>query len=459
MTTTEARLTATPAQPAASHLRSTSTDPIDPERLRTEFPILDQEINGHPFVYLDSASTSQKPQVVLEAMDTYYREYNANVHRGIYTIGERATAEYEKAREDGEARRGRRRARDRVRAQRHRGDQPRRLLVGRKHIGRGDVIVLTEMEHHANPSRGRSWPRRRTPTSSSSRSPTTGSCVRHARRPAQAQAQARGVHPRANTLGTINPIEDMTPGPEAGALVLIDGAQAVPHIPVDIAAIGCALRVQRPQDARADRSGALWGRRSLEAMPPFLAGGEMIHEVHLRRSDWNAIPWKFEAGTPDIAAAIGLGAAADYLRALGMGRVAAHERELVTYALDTLEREVPGIVLYGPPAELRRRSTSRASTRTTLCRCSTGMGSRSGPATTARCRSTNGSTWRDRSRLVRRVHDEGRHRRAPPGSSRWSSCSGSRLRPLRAAFGPGPCCGVAPRRLRSPSNHASRTRR
>ena len=155
----------------------------------------------------------------------------------------------------------------------------------------------------------------------------------------------------SNTLGTINPVEDMTRrAHEAGALVLIDGAQAVPHIPVDVAATGADFYAFSGHKMLAPTgSGALWGRRALlEAMPPFMAGGEMIREVHLRRSEFNSIPWKFEAGTPDISAAVGLGAAADYLMDLGMDNVREHERELVAYALDVLPRAVPSIQLYGP---------------------------------------------------------------------------------------------------------------
>ncbi len=160
----------------------------------------------------------------------------------------------------------------------------------------------------------------------------------------------------SNMLGTLNPVEEMTRmAHEAGALVVIDGAQAVPHMPVDVKAIGCDFYAFSGHKAMAPTgSGVLWGRRELlEAMPPFMGGGDMIREVHLRRSEWNDVPWKFEAGTPDISAAIGLGVAADYLRALGMDRIRAHELELTAYALEVLPREVPGIELYGPSAELR----------------------------------------------------------------------------------------------------------
>jgi cysteine desulfurase/selenocysteine lyase len=154
----------------------------------------------------------------------------------------------------------------------------------------------------------------------------------------------------SNTLGTINPVAEMVAmAHEAGALVLVDGAQAVPHVPVDVQALGADFYVFSGHKMLAPTgSGALWARKELlEAMPPFMAGGEMIREVHLRRSEWNDVPWKFEAGTPDIAAAIGLGAAAEYLMTLGMGRVREHEQELLTYALVELQREIPSIQLYG----------------------------------------------------------------------------------------------------------------
>ncbi len=353
MTTTEARPTPAPVQPASTPTRTSTADPIDPERLRAEFPILDQEINGHPFVYLDSASTSQKPQVVLEAMDTYYREYNANVHRGIYTIGERATAEYEKARAKTARLVGVADAHEIVFARN--ATEAINLVAyswGRKHIGRGDVIVLTEMEHHANLVPWQLLAQEK--DADLEFIPITDDGI--LRQDVfdvllKLKPKLAAFTHVSNTLGTINPVEDMTRrAHEAGALVLVDGAQAVPHVPVDVAAIGCDFYAFSGHKMLAPTgSGALWGRRALlEAMPPFLAGGEMIREVHLRRSEFNDIPWKFEAGTPDISAAVGLGAAADYLRDLGMENVREHERELVAYAFEVLRREVPSIELYGP---------------------------------------------------------------------------------------------------------------
>jgi cysteine desulfurase/selenocysteine lyase len=332
--------------------------PLDPVALRADFPILDQEVFGHRLVYLDSAATSQKPRSVIEAVDAYYRHDNANVHRGIYQLSERATAAYEGARAkvarligapDPQAIVWTRNATEAI-----------NLVAyswGRRNIGRGDVIVLTEMEHHANLVPWQILAQEK--DADLEFIPITDDGIL---RQDVFDVLLR-LKPKlvafthvSNTLGTINPVEEMTrKAHEAGALVLVDGAQAVPHLPVDVAAIGCDFYTFSGHKALAPTgSGVLWGRRDLlEAMPPFMGGGDMIREVHLRRSEWNDVPWKFEAGTPDISAQIGLGVAADYLLELGMDRLRDHERELVTYALEMLPREVPGIEIYGPPAGLR----------------------------------------------------------------------------------------------------------
>jgi cysteine desulfurase/selenocysteine lyase len=286
-------------------------------------------------------------------MDTYYREYNANVHRGIYTIGEKATAEYEKARAKVARFLGVADAHEIVFARN--ATEAINLVAyswGRRNIGRGDVIVLTEMEHHANLVPWQLLAQEK--DADLEFIPITDDGILRQ----DVFDVLLKLKPKlvafthvSNTLGTINPVEDMTRrAHEAGALVLIDGAQAVPHIPVDVAATGADFYAFSGHKMLAPTgSGALWGRRALlEAMPPFMAGGEMIREVHLRRSEFNSIPWKFEAGTPDISAAVGLGAAADYLMDLGMDNVREHERELVAYALDVLPRAVPSIQLYGP---------------------------------------------------------------------------------------------------------------
>jgi cysteine desulfurase / selenocysteine lyase len=324
-----------------------------PKVIRGDFPILATESHGHPLVFLDSASTSQKPQSVVDAVNAYYTEYAANVHRGIYEIGERATAEYEKARvsvakfinaPDAHEVVFTRNATEAI-----------NLVAyswGRKHIGRGDAIVLTEMEHHANLVPWQILAQEM--DGDLEFIPITDDGVL---RQDVFEVLLR-LKPKlvafthvSNTLGTINPVVEMTRAAHAaGALVLIDGAQAVPHVPVDVQAIGADFYVFSGHKMLGPTgSGALWARRELlESMPPFMAGGDMIREVHLRRSEWNDIPWKFEAGTPDIAAGIGLGAAAEYLMGLGMDRVREHERELLVYAFEGLAREHADLDLYGP---------------------------------------------------------------------------------------------------------------
>jgi cysteine desulfurase/selenocysteine lyase len=331
---------------------------FDPHLIRRDFPILSTEVHRKPLVYLDSASTSQKPEVVLDAIDGFYRQYNANVHRGIYDIGERATAAYEEAR---------------IRVARFINAPDAHEIVftrnateainlvayswGHRNIGRGDAIVLTEMEHHANLVPWQLLVQEK--DGDLEFIPITDDGILRL----EVLEVLLRLKPKlvafthvSNTLGTINPIREIVEmAHAAGALVLIDGAQATPHVPVDVQAIGADFYAFSGHKMLGPMgSGVLWARRELlEAMPPFLAGGEMIREVHLRRSDWNDIPWKFEAGTPDVAAAIGLGVAADYLAGLGMDRVREHERDLVEYALETLPREIPEILLYGPPADVR----------------------------------------------------------------------------------------------------------
>jgi cysteine desulfurase/selenocysteine lyase len=332
---------------------------LDPVAIRRDFPILDQEIHGHRLVYLDSAASSQKPSVVIDAVDRYYREYNANVHRGIYTIGEKATAAYEAARAtvarfinapDSHEIVFTRNATEAI-----------NLVAyswGRRNIRRGDAIVLTEMEHHANLVPWQILVQEQ--DGDLEFIPITDDGLLRQ----DVYEVLLRLKPRlvafthvSNTLGTINPVREMVEQAHAaGALVLVDGAQAVPHVPVDVQALGADFYAFSGHKMLAPMgSGALWARRELlEAMPPFLAGGEMIREVHLRRSEFNAVPWKFEAGTPAVGDAIGLGVAADYLMDIGMDAVREHERDLVAYALEALPREIPAIELYGPLDPERR---------------------------------------------------------------------------------------------------------
>ena len=347
-------ITARPDDPAAAGDPRIRDGRLVPEVIRADFPILATSTShGMPLIYLDSASTSQKPQVVIDAVDAFYREYNANVHRGIYEIGERSTAAYERARAS-VARFVNAPDAHEIIFTRNATEAINLVAYswGRKNIDRGDAIVLTEMEHHANLVPWQLLAQER--DGDLEFIPITDDGVLRL----DVFEVLLRLKPKlvafthvSNTLGTINPVAEMTRmAHEAGALVLIDGAQAVPHVPVDIAAIDADFYVFSGHKMVAPTgSGALWARRELlEAMPPFLAGGEMIREVHLRRSEWNEIPWKFEAGTPDIAAAIGLGVAAEYLRELGMGRVREHERELLEYALPAIQAAHPDLALYGP---------------------------------------------------------------------------------------------------------------
>jgi cysteine desulfurase/selenocysteine lyase len=327
---------------------------LDPIALRADFPQFERDFDGRRLAYLDSAATSLKPRVVIDAVNDYNSRYTANVHRGIYTTGEEATAAYEAAR---------------TTTARFIGAKDRREIVfvrnateainlvayswGRREIGSGDTIVLTELEHHANLVPWQLLAQERDADLEFVAIDDDGRLNR------QSYEVLLRTRPKlvafthvSNGIGTITPVKEMVAmAHEAGALVLVDGAQAVPHLPVDVNDIGADFYVFSGHKVLGPTgSGALWARRELlESMPPFVAGGEMIREVHLRRTEFNDVPWKFEAGTPDIAAAIGLGAALTYLEGIGMAAVRAHERELTAYALDLLPQEVPGIVIFGPP--------------------------------------------------------------------------------------------------------------
>jgi len=334
------------------------THALDPRLIRTDFPILATTNRfGKPLIYLDSAATSQKPLTVIEAVDAYNSEYTSNIHRGIYELAERATTAYEGARAT-TARLINAPDEHEIVFVRNATEAINLVAYswGRRNIGRGDSIVLTEMEHHANLVPWQLLVQEKDGdlefvpiTDDGILRLEVFEVLLHLRPKLVAFTHV------SNMLGTINPVREMTEmAHAAGALVLIDGAQAVPHLPVDVQEIGADFYVFSGHKMLAPTgSGALWARRELlEAMPPFLSGGDMIREVHLRRSEWNEIPWKFEAGTPDIAAQIGMGAAAEYLLGLGMDAVRAHELEITRYAMEVLGG-VPGLELYGPAAEMR----------------------------------------------------------------------------------------------------------
>ncbi|MEM3382465.1 MAG: cysteine desulfurase [Nitrososphaerales archaeon] len=324
--------------------------PIDVEKIRKDFPIFNQKIKGMPYIYLDNAATSQRPNQVIKAMNDYYQMYNATIHRALYELGEKATDAYEESRE---------------KVAKFINASPEEVIFvrntteainlvayswGRSNIKEGDKILLTVMEHHSNII------------------------------PWQLLAKEKKAHLEfidiydngllkmdefekfigegirfmslvhvSNVLGTVNPVKKMVDyAHKNGVLVLIDAAQSAPHMPVDVHDIGCDfLAFSGHKMLGPTGIGVLYGKRELlENMGPFLGGGDMIKEVHLREASWNEIPWKFEAGTPNIAGAIGLGAAVDYLNNIGMENVKEHEKELTKYALDKMMR-IKGINIYG----------------------------------------------------------------------------------------------------------------
>ena len=326
---------------------------LNPVALRADFPIFDRDVGGRRLAYLDSAATALKPRVVAEAMSDYLTRYSANVHRGVYEIGEEATAAYEGARAKVASFIGASSPREIVMVRN--ATEAINLVAyawGRRNIGRADTIVATELEHHSNIVPWQMLTQEKdadlefVPFDEEGRLDQESFEVLLRTKP-----KLVAFTQVSNGIGTINPAREMVAkAHEAGALVLVDGAQSVPHQPVNVQELDCDFFVfSGHKTLGPPGSGALWARREiLEEMPPFMGGGEMIREVFLRHTVYNDVPYKFEAGTPDIAAAIGLGAAIDYLQDVGMEEVRAHEHELTEYALDMLPREVKTIRIHGP---------------------------------------------------------------------------------------------------------------
>lgn len=330
---------------------------LDVEALREQFPIFRRTVRGKRLIYLDSAATSQKPQCVIDAEREFYERYNANVHRGAYLIAEEATTAYEAAREK-VAKFINAPSKDCIVFTR--GTTEAINLVayswGWANLREGDEILLTEMEHHSNIV---PWQLIAERTGAKIKVvPITDDGLLDMEafdRLLTERVKIVAVTHVSNVLGTINPVQEICrKAHEVGAVVLVDGAQAAPHLPVDVQAIDCDFyALSGHKMCGPTGSGALYGRKELlEAMPPFLGGGEMIRTVTFERTTFNDVPYKFEAGTPAIAQAIGLGAAVDYLTKIGMERIRAHEVELVAYALEKL-REVDSIAIYGaaPPEQ------------------------------------------------------------------------------------------------------------
>ncbi|MEA2335590.1 MAG: cysteine desulfurase / selenocysteine lyase [Solirubrobacteraceae bacterium] len=326
--------------------------------LKADFPIFARKIGGRELVYLDSGATSQKPQSVIDAQAEHLRSHNANVHRGVYALAQEADAAYDQAR---------RKVASFV------GAQPQTTIFtknvteainlvayswGRANVGAGDAVLITQMEHHANLVPWQVLCRERSAELRYLEVDERGelSLQELDRELARGDVKLVAFAHVSNVLGTINPVAEMTARIRAaGALSLVDGAQAVPQMPVDLQALGADFYGWTGHKALGPTGvGVLHGREEvLEQMEPFLTGGDMIASVDFQSVSWNELPYKFEAGTPPIAEAVGLGAAVDYLTALGMELVRAHERSLTAYMLARLA-EVPGLRVVGPPEAERR---------------------------------------------------------------------------------------------------------
>jgi cysteine desulfurase/selenocysteine lyase len=331
---------------------------LDARRLRADFPIFEQMIHGKPLAYLDSAVTAQKPRQVLEALLNFYETSYANVHRGVYTLSERSTAAFEGAREKVRAFINAPSAREAVFTRN--ATEGLNLVAyawGLNNLGPGDVVVVTELEHHSNfvP-----WQYVAKRTGAAFRMIPLGEGGELDTDALDTIALERNVKVVANNLvsnalGTINPVEKLAAwAHEQGAIMVVDAAQAAPHRRIDVQELGCDfLAFSAHKMCGPTGVGVLWGRRDLlETMEPFNLGGHMIRKVQFESTSWGELPHKFEAGTSPIAEAVGLGAAIDYLDAIGMDAIEAHEHELAAYALERMA-ELPGITLYGPPADRR----------------------------------------------------------------------------------------------------------
>jgi cysteine desulfurase / selenocysteine lyase len=322
----------------------------DVGRVRSDFPILDQQVHGHPLAYLDNAATTQKPRAVIEAMDHYYRHDNANVHRGVHALAERATTDFEAAREAVRRFINANSTREIVFV---RGTTEAINLVASSFgqgLCEGDEIILTAMEHHANIV---PWQllRERTGVMLRVLPITPAGELDLEALPGLFNGRTRllSVTHVSNALGTVNPVQDLIAAARArGVPVLLDGAQAVPHLRVDVQALDCDFYAFSGHKLFGPTGiGVLYGRESLlQAMPPYQGGGEMIRTVSFEKTTFAGLPHKFEAGTPDIAGAIGLGRAIDYLEGLDWDAATAYEQRLLEYATERL-REVPGLRIIG----------------------------------------------------------------------------------------------------------------
>ena len=325
---------------------------MDIKAVREQFPILDQEVNGHPLVYLDSSATSQKPMSVIEAVNDYYRNVNSNVHRGVHTLGTRATDLYEGARE---------KVRQFINARStgeiifNRGTTTGLNLVAhsyaRSTLSSGDEIVITQMEHHSNIIPWQQVAKVTGATLKYIPLEIDGTItLENVRQSVTANTKIVAIGHVSNVLGTIHPIKEIAKiAHENGAIVVVDGAQGIPHLKVDVQELDCDFYAFSGHKMCAPTGiGVLYGKKEvLEKMEPIEYGGEMIDFVDLYESTWKELPWKFEGGTPIIAGAIGLGAAIDFLTEIGLEQITEHEEKLVDYALAKL-RSINDLTIYGP---------------------------------------------------------------------------------------------------------------
>lgn len=320
--------------------------------VREQFPILHQEINGHPLVYLDNAATSQKPQVVIDAIKRYYEWENSNVHRGVHTLGSRATDAYEGAREK-VARFINAESSEQIIFTR--GTTTALNLVASSYArtvcGPGDEIVLTEMEHHSNLI---PWQQAAIAVGATLKyiplQPDGTIRVEDVEALVTERTKVVAIAYVSNVMGVVHPVKQIAEiAHRHGAVIVVDGAQSTPHMKVDVQDLDCDFYALSGHKMCAPTGiGALYGKKALlESMEPIEFGGEMINDVGLYESNWKELPWKFEGGTPIIAGAVGLGAAIDFLEEIGMDAIEQHETQLAAYAMNRIS-EIDGITIYGP---------------------------------------------------------------------------------------------------------------
>jgi cysteine desulfurase / selenocysteine lyase len=331
---------------------------LDARKLRADFPAFAEQIHGKPLAYLDSASSAQKPRQVLDAMREFYESSYANVHRGVYTLAVRSDERYEAARETARAFLNAPSAREIIFT---RGATEGLNLVayawGLANLGPGDVVLVTELDHHSNFVPWQFIAQRTGATFRVLPIDDAGELQLDALEDVAASGPVKvvGCNFVSNTLGTINPVERLAAwAHDQGAILVVDAAQAAPHVAVDVQALGCDfLALSSHKLCGPTGAGVLWGRRELlEAMPPFNLGGSMIRSVSAEKTTWNELPYKFEAGTPAIGEIVGMAEAMSYVSAAGLEAIARHEHDLLEHGLERLS-EVPGITLYGPPPERR----------------------------------------------------------------------------------------------------------